>query len=248
MSLVSTYFSSHRSLALGFVALGSCTGGVFIPVIVQQAIPRIGFSWTVRIIGFLFTITNVMTICFYRTRLPPRKSGPLVEWAAFRESPYSLFIAAMFFNFWGLYFALFYIGSFGRDRLGVSYKDSINLLITVVSVGFIARILPNYIADRTGPLNALIPFAFLAIVAQFSWIAIADRASLFVFAVFYGIAAGAIQGVFPATLTSLTTDISKTGVRMGMGFSVVAFASLSGPPLAGALIQAHDGDYLYAQM
>lgn len=35
---------------------------------------------------------------------------------------------------------------------------------------------------------------------------------------------------------------------MGMGFSVVSFAVLTGPPLAGALIQKNNGNYLYAQM
>ena len=33
-----------------------------------------------------------------------------------------------------------------------------------------------------------------------------------------------------------------------MVFSVVSFASLTGPPLAGALIQKNKGDYLFGQM
>jgi hypothetical protein len=42
--------------------------------------------------------------------------------------------------------------------------------------------------------------------------------------------------------------LKKAGVRLGMVFSVVSFAALTGPPLAGALIQQNDGKYLYAQM
>lgn len=34
----------------------------------------------------------------------------------------------------------------------------------------------------------------------------------------------------------------------GMGFTVVSFACLTGPPLAGALIQEGHGSYLYAQI
>lgn len=44
--------------------------------------------------------TNAITIALYRTRLPPRKAGPLIEWTAFKELPYSLYCTAMFFNFW----------------------------------------------------------------------------------------------------------------------------------------------------
>jgi MFS family permease len=46
MALVSTYFVKRRAFALGITALGSCTGGVVFPVIVQQCLPRIGFPWT----------------------------------------------------------------------------------------------------------------------------------------------------------------------------------------------------------
>ena len=57
-----------------------------------------------------------------------------------------------------------------------------------------------------------------------------------------------MQGLFPATLASLTTNLKKMGVRIGMVFSIISIACLTGPPLAGALIQKRQGDYLYAQM
>ena len=56
------------------------------------------------------------------------------------------------------------------------------------------------------------------------------------------------QGMFPPSLGSLTTDLSKMGVRMGMVFSICGFAVLIGNPLAGALITLNDGRYLYTQM
>ncbi|RAR05947.1 MFS general substrate transporter [Stemphylium lycopersici] len=102
MALVSTYFVKRRAFALGFTALGSCTGGVIFPVIVQQCLPTLGFPWTIRIIGFIMLIVNATTIALYRTRLPPRKTGPLVDWASFKELPYTLYCAGAFFSFWGL--------------------------------------------------------------------------------------------------------------------------------------------------
>lgn len=104
MSLITTYFAKKRALAVGITALGSCTGGVVFPVIVQQLLPKIGYAWTVRVIGFIMLFTNAIAITFLRTRLPPRKSGPLVDWASFKELPFALYCIAMFFNFWGLYF------------------------------------------------------------------------------------------------------------------------------------------------
>ena len=71
---------------------------------------------------------------------------------------------------------------------------------------------------------------------------------LTVFAVIYGLSAAGIQSLFPATITSLTTDLKRAGVRMGMIFTTVSLAVLTGSPLAGALIQESNGNYLSAQM
>ena len=38
------------------------------------------------------------------------------------------------------------------------------------------------------------------------------------------------------------------GTRVGMGFTIISFACLTGPPIAGALIQARGGDFLAAQI
>jgi MFS family permease len=250
MALVSTYFAKRRAFALGFTALGSCSGGVIFPVIAQQCIPRIGFPWTIRIIGFIMLCSNAFTITFYRTRLPPRKTGPLVDWASFREAPFSLFCAGMFFSFWGLYFAFFYIGSYARNVLGASYQQSINLLLVQVSMGFVFRLLPAYYADKVGSLNVLIPFAFISGIMMYAWIGIKSISTLYVFAVIYGSGSAVIQALWPAVIGSMnrTPDLKKTGVRMGMAFTVVSFSSFTGPPLAGALIQMNHGDYLYANI
>lgn len=72
---------------------------------------------------------QAVSLAFAKPRLPPRKSGPLVEWAAFHELPYTLFAIGMFLNFWALYFAFYYVGSYGRNILGVSQADSINNLL-----------------------------------------------------------------------------------------------------------------------
>lgn len=82
----------------------------------------------------------------------------------------------------------------------------------------------------------------------FAWIGVHSTGALFTFAAIYGAGSAGSQSLFPATLSSLTTDMSKAGVRMGMGFSVVSFACLTGPPLAGALIQNNNGNFLHAQM
>jgi MFS family permease len=250
MALVSTYFDKRRAFALGITALGSCTGGVVFPIIVQQCLPSIGFPWTIRIMGFIMLALNAICIALFRTRLPPRRAGPVVDWASFKELPYTLFCIAMFFSFWGLYFAFFYIGSYGRNVLGVSYQQSINLLLVQICMGFIFRVVPTYFADKVGSLNVLIPFVFICGVMMFGWIGIRSVGALYAFAILYGSASAVIQALWPAAIGSMskTPDLKKSGVRMGMAFTIVAFSSFTGPPLAGALIQLHSGSYTFANI
>lgn len=91
LTVLSTYFSKKRSLALAIAASGSSSGGLIYPVIVQQLLPKIGFPWTVRILGFVMLGLQAIYLTLMKARLPPRKSGSLVEWKAFKEPSYTLF-------------------------------------------------------------------------------------------------------------------------------------------------------------
>ncbi|KKK14427.1 hypothetical protein P175DRAFT_0558691 [Aspergillus ochraceoroseus IBT 24754] len=249
IALMPTYFTKNRAIAIGIVASGSATGGLVFPAVVMRLLPRVGYGWTMRTLGLISLVTLLPALIFLKQRLPPRRSGPLVEWGAFKEASYSFFAIGMFLNFWGLYIGFFYIGSFSRDIIGVSTSTSIDVLLLMNGVGILGRLVPNLMADRfTGPLNMLIPFSLATGLVAFCWAGVHNLNGVYAFSVFYGLSAAGIQSLFPATLSTLTTDLKKTGVRMGMVLSVVGVAALIGSPIAGALVQKDNGDYLYAQM
>ena len=104
MALLSTYFSTRRGLAIGLAASGAGVGGVIFPLMVQKLLPKIGFAWTVRVIGLVVMACLGIPALGMRPRLPPRKGGPIVEWGSFREGPYSLFCVGSFLMFWYVYF------------------------------------------------------------------------------------------------------------------------------------------------
>jgi hypothetical protein len=111
VSLVATYFSTKKSLAIGIAASGSSVGGLIFPVMVQKLLPLVGFGWTMRCLGFVELACLIVVNAFCRQRVPPRRSGPLIDVASFKDPTFVLFGIGMFFTFWGVYFAFFYVSS-----------------------------------------------------------------------------------------------------------------------------------------
>lgn len=109
VALVSTYFIKKRAVALSIQAAGGATGGMVFPAIAQSLLDRIGFTWTVRVMGFVMLFNAVAALVLLRTRVIPRKNDPLVDLSAFRELPYALFVAGTFLAFWGVFFSYYYV-------------------------------------------------------------------------------------------------------------------------------------------
>ena len=249
VSLIPTYFSRHRCLAVGLSGAGSATGGLIFPAVVGRLLPIVGFPWTMRTLGFMTLAMLVPSWFLLKQRIPPRKSGPLVEWAAFADVTYTLFAVGMFLNFWGVYIAFFYVGTFAKSNVGMSSGQATDLLMVMNGVGFLARVIPSFAADRyTGPMNMLISSALLSAVLLLGWIGVAEASTLYVFVVLYGTFAASTQSMFPATLASISTNLDTLGTRLGMVLTIVSFASLTGPPIAGALLAEAKGDYIFLQL
>jgi len=267
ITVASTYFTTKRSFAMSIAAMGTGTGSVVFPATVQYLIPRVGFPWAVRCSAFVVLTFAVAGVALLKPRLPPRKSGPWVEWGAFKEVPYLLFAAGMFLLFWALYFGFFYVSEsmrpsprsfahvkvqinvFAHTEVGFSSTGSVALLLITNAMSIPARPAVGYIADNVlGPLNTMATGIFLLGTMFFAWTGVTTKTGLYVFSVFFGIANGAAQGVFPGALASLTKDQQKAGTRFGMVAAVIGCATLAGPPTAGAIIDASNGSFFWAQL
>lgn len=187
LSLVTTYFARNRSVALAIMASGSATGGLVYPTIARQLLPRIGFPWTVRIMAFMMLAVGACYCSLLKPRLPPRRSGPVLELSAFKEVPYSMFLLGVFLICLGQYFAFYYISSFAQDILNLSYGTSINVLLVLNGIGVLGRLIPSYFADKyTGPYNILIPFCIVSSILLFFWPLVKNEGGLYGWAVTFG--------------------------------------------------------------
>ncbi|TVY85295.1 Aspyridones efflux protein apdF [Lachnellula suecica] len=246
---LSTYFSKKRSMAMALAASGTATGGIVFPIIAQQLLPRVGFPWTIRVLGFVVLFNASIAQVFSRERNVRKASGPFFDLKAFKDVRYSMFSSAIFVIFCSLYVAYFYIGTFARNAVGLSTSTSRTVLIIMNAVGIPGRIIPAYAADvYIGPRELYIPFVFVSSIILYAWIPVTSFSGLLPFTILYGLFGAGVQGLFPSALASLTDDPRQKGVRMGMILSIAGLGSLAGPPIAGALITADGGGFLYAQI
>ena len=249
LAILSQYFKRNRAFSVGVAAAGGAVGGLVYPILINRLIfyDNVGFPWTMRIMGFFMLATYVPCLVWLRPRLPPRGTGPWIDSAAFTELPFILFSISWFFSFWGLYFAFFYMGTFARDRIGIA--EPIYLLVILNGVGVPGRIVPNLIADRwVGCLNCIAVGTLATSLLVYCWAAVSTGGGLVAFTVLYGILASALQSLYPAGATLMTSDPGRAGTRIGMMMGFVSFANLTGPSICGALIKAQGGEYIGAQM
>ncbi|RYP42196.1 hypothetical protein DL767_000360 [Monosporascus sp. MG133] len=247
LALISTYFQSKRGLAVGIATTGNSAGGMIYPLVVRQLIPQVGFAWTARVLAFINLACLATALAFMRPRLPPRKSGPIIELTAFRVPVYVAFVSGLFVSMLGNSYTFYYIASFGTQALGLSYSSASILIMVLNGVALPFRVIPAFIADRIGVLNVVVPLLYAWCIVAFCWLAVTDTTGYYIFTCFYGIVSGSFQSLIATAIANITKRLDMAGTRLGMAFSIVSFASLTGPPIGGALQGANGNKFVAPQ-
>lgn len=232
------YFAKQRALAIGVAASGSSLGGVIYPIIFHRLQPRIGFGWATRVIGFIALATLLFACVFIkpRSKPDPSKRRKIIDISGFRELPFNLFCVASLTGFCGLYIPFFYISEFA-SRAGFPGRLAFYMLPILSAGSIVGRVVPGLLADRFGPLNVLAICTAISGLLAFCWIAISRSiAGLIIWALLYGCFSGAFVSLQPASIISITKDLSYAGGRLGTNTFFAALGLLIGTPVAGAII------------
>lgn len=239
VAIVSTYFTSKKSFATGIAASGSSLGGVIYPIVFAQLQPQIGFKNATIVIASIMLALQIVCIAVMRVRVLPPGQRKLLDVAAFKEIPYTAFSFAEFVGFMGMYIPFFYIQTFAIENHTTDNNLAFYTLSILNAASVFGRIIPNFLADKTGPLNMLIPCSLIAGILAFCWIAVDNVAGTIIFCIFYGFFSGTFVSLPPTTVVSLSPSLSVVGTRMGMSFAFAAFGILIGNPVAGVILNSH---------
>ncbi|TDL28262.1 MFS general substrate transporter [Rickenella mellea] len=238
LTVLGQWFRRKRAFALGIAGAGGSLGGLVLPILLQSLIHRIGFPWAVRVLALTAMVHLVIACLTVRTRIPLKRSTTwrtMIDVQGFRDVQYTLAAVGAFLYFLGFFIPYFYIEVYAIHR-GMSEELSAYLPAIVNGFGFIARLVTGVLADKFGVLNLSIPSSFLSgALVLMLWLPARGGTSIVAFSALYGFFSGPFLSLLPAYIAS-RSPADKFGARLGSIYVGVAFATFTGPVIAGALV------------
>lgn len=234
IAILPTYFVRYRALAIGVAASGSSVAGVIYPIVFHSLQPKIGFSWAVRVVGFMALFTCGISCATIRVRVvkPKKEKAPKAGFyhdtnnkktgiprftamftlpkayrAMFHDPPFNLFNFSSFFGVTGQYIPFFYIEQYATSHnLAIPFYS-----LTLLNTGSVfGRIIPGLVATKVHPLSVLGVCTSIAAILAYCWIATADSSpGLIVFCLLYGFFSGAFVSLQPTCVASIAVTSAK---------------------------------------
>ncbi|KAF7351025.1 MFS domain-containing protein [Mycena sanguinolenta] len=233
-AVIGHWFKTRRGFASAFVSMGSSVGGTLFPIIARNLIPRVGFPWTLRIIGFILLCSLGCANLTVRRRLPPKHvAGGLFNWAAFKNPAYTIYCLSGIVAFLGLYTVLTYI-DVRATSVGVPSDFSFYLISMANGASLCGRLAAGSMADKLGAINVVAPMTGIAAIMTYVWPLARSRGSFVAVAIVYGFSSGAYISSFTLPMYSLG-DLADVGRRSGMAMTLTAIGAMAGPPISGAI-------------
>jgi predicted MFS family arabinose efflux permease len=256
---VGHFFLEKRANATGIAAAGGSLGGIIFPLMLQRLFDQVGFAWATRILSFVFIFCCSIACLLIRSRLPPKPGQSVMpDFTIFRYPSYLLLTLGIYFMEWGLFVPITYITSFATSTGAFEPAFSYHLLAIFNTGSCLGRWAPGYIADRLGRFNSMI--GMLALCAATSvtfWLPAAFIAPnyasdpstgpvikglIITYALIFGFASGSNISLTPVCVGQLC-ETNQYGRYYATCYTIVSFGTLTGIPIAGALLQAAGGRY-----
>ena len=196
LAVVSHWFKKKRGLASGIAMIGSSFGGVVIPLILKATLPKYGYAWAIRILGFIFlgclTIGNILM----KPRLPPSpeaKSQAIFSLHLFGDPGFSFLTVSIFGVEIVLFGALGILPTYASMSTNFPPGTGFYLIAVMNGVSCFGRIIPGFVSDIYGRFNVFGVMILATLVTMLViWLPFGhtDLAALYVFVALFGFGTG----------------------------------------------------------
>lgn len=234
VAVLAMFFEKKRMLATGLASTGASVAGIAYTLSMRSLFISVGFAWAARIFALVILVTNIIAFVVMKLQLQYGSKGSKFGFHHFKDLPYTAFVAAFTLFVASSFVPFFFIQEYAL-QLGVSKDMAFNLLSIMNAANIFGRFVPNYIADRYGGVNTLIPLSIACIVTLCLLPLAQTLNSLIAISIVYGFLSGGVIIIPGPTITDLTPSNSEMGVRLGLAYLVASFGGLLGNPLTGQI-------------
>jgi MFS family permease len=234
VAVLAMFFEKKRMLATGLASTGASVAGIAYTLSMRSLFMTVGFAWAVRIFALIILATNVVAFVVMRLQLQYGSKGSEFGFHHFKDLPYTVFVGAFTLFVASSFVPFFFIQEYAL-QLGVSKDMAFNLLSIMNAANIFGRFVPNFVADRYGGVNTLIPLSIACIVTICLLPLVQSLNSLIAFSIVYGFLSGGVIIIPGPTITDLAPSSAEIGVRLGLAYLVASFGGLLGNPLTGQI-------------
>ncbi|KAK9447764.1 major facilitator superfamily domain-containing protein [Limtongia smithiae] len=246
ISSVSGWFVRKRATMIGLTTTGSSLGGVIMPVVFRQVETRAGYGWAVRSLGFIMLAMVIVCCMTVTSRVRPqgRQSVHFKDKYVmpFKSIVFVLVTSGIFFTYWGVFVPIGYVAT---EALAHGFSENLSLYLPSIlnAASIFGRIIPGILADKFGRYNTYIVSAVASCILILAlWLPATGHVPIILFSAFYGFFSGTLVSIWPALVADIS-PLSDLGARIGAVSALVSFASLSGLPIAGAILAHNNNSY-----
>jgi MFS family permease len=244
VAAIGHYFSAKRGNATGIAATGGAIGGVVFPLMLEALIPKVGFAWATRTIGFIYVGLCGVACVLIRSRLPRAKNANAKpDFRIFKDPAFAISVLGVYLLEWALFVPLAYVSSYALYH-GFSTAFSYQVLVFLNVGSIFGRWLPGFYADKIGRYNTMILTTILTVISVLGvWLPVGDtKAGIIVFALLFGLASGSNISLTPVCIGQLCRT-ENYGRYYATCYTIVSIGCLTGIPIVGEIIASNGGDY-----
>ncbi|KAK2025102.1 major facilitator superfamily transporter [Colletotrichum zoysiae] len=252
IAVIGKLFNRHKGLAMGIALSGSSLGGVTISLMLRSILPRLGWQWSMRVMGFLamgaMTLGLICYLPYHRLSAPvsgaPRGTkGAVLNFSPFQSSPFRFIAAGSFLIEFVLFGVTGLLPTFAMAA-GFGSEAGFNLIAILNGASCFGRITTGMAGDRLGHLNILITMiSFTILITGVILVPFGTKhiGALYAFAALWGYGSGSFLSTTPVVCVGKTCEPKDYGRYVGTMNFLVSFSLLVTVPVGGQMLESMGG-------
>ncbi|KAF8970266.1 hypothetical protein BGZ46_010531 [Entomortierella lignicola] len=246
LSAPSQWFVVRRGMASGIGISGSGIGGLVFSIMVEKLNDRIGHRWCLRVLGIIAWCSMVTTGILIRQFSTTGGKAVIVtmkDVATIRQPTFLIMLAGVLLASFGYFTPLNLLPSYAVDH-GLSQSQGAMINSFLNGASFFGRFAGGVFGDRFGLVNLTVfCIGASSLTTLLLWMFAKSLPLLLVYVILYGLMGGGFIALL-APVAAEQFGTSSLTILVGVIFGVNGIGSLTGTPIATAILSSLGGSEL----